>query len=99
MFGVVQERKKSVKKRKSPRKQFLSFRWKKILPWIFVFLLIVLLVFYYLYKNYYSNYNYIKKDSSQYLVGLSSLWDDDSSIRIIDLALRLPEEPGAQDFH
>ena len=68
MFGVVQERKKSVKKRKSPRKQFLSFRWKKILPWIFVFLLIVLLVFYYLYKNYYSNYNYIKKDSSQYLV-------------------------------
>lgn len=68
MFGVEQVKEKKVKKPKKSIGVHVSIRWKKILPWIGVGVLIILLVGYYLYKNYYSNYNYIKQDSSQYLV-------------------------------
>ena len=71
MFGVVQERNVNVQKKPKPKKtmhSFPSFSRKKVLVWIVVVVFIVLLIGYYLYKNYYSNYNYIKQDTSQYLV-------------------------------
>lgn len=72
MFDVVQR--ESVKKKKScdfgkERKPFFSnSKFKKILIWFGVLLLIVILVGYFLYNNYYRNYNYIKEDRNQYLV-------------------------------
>ena len=30
---------------------------------------------------------------------LFALWHDGTFVRLVDMALRLPEEPGAQDFH
>ena len=68
MFGVEHVKEKKVNGLRRPSQVHTSFHWKKILPWIGVAFFIVLLVVYYLYKNYYSNYNYIKQDISQYLV-------------------------------
>ena len=67
MFGVSENEKpkKQIKKKNS---FYISIKWEKLLPWIVLIILIALLVWYYLYKNYYSNYNYIKKDTDQYLV-------------------------------
>lgn len=68
MFDVVQ--KESVQKRKKIRfrKNNSSFDGRKFLIWFGVLLLAAFLIWYFFYKNYYSNYNYIKEDSSQYLV-------------------------------
>ena len=70
MFGVVQEENEKPKVRQTNNYNFskIPFRLKKILPWLGLIILIVLLVGYYLYKNYYRNYNYIKVDTDQYLV-------------------------------
>ncbi len=68
MFDVVQnERVKKKKKVKSKQHNF-SFDFRKIIVWGSVIFLIILLIWYYMYKNYYSNYNYIKEDKSRYLV-------------------------------
>ena len=70
MFGVVQEEKEEPKVRRTSHFHFsrLPFHFQKILPWLGLVILIILLVGYYLYKNYYSNYNYIKVDTDHYLV-------------------------------
>ena len=70
MFGVVQEEKEEPRVRHASNHNFskIPFRLKKILPWLGLIILIILLVGYYLYKNYYRNYNYIKVDTNQYLV-------------------------------
>lgn len=71
MFDVVQnepkKRKKAIKPRKKTSFKF-SFDFRKILIWGGVILIVALLIGNYLYKNYYSNYNYIKEDKSRYLV-------------------------------
>lgn len=72
MFDVVQnqgeKRNRNLKPRKNNFSFHISFNVKKVLIWGGVILLAIFLIGYYLYKNYYSNYNYIKEDSSQYLV-------------------------------
>ena len=70
MFGVVQKEKEEPRVRHASNHNFskIPFRLKKILPWLGLIILIILLVGYYLYKNYYRNYNYIKVDTNQYLV-------------------------------
>lgn len=68
MFDIIQNQ--GVKRRRlsSFRKKNSSLNVRKFFTWFGVFLFAFLLVCYYLYKNHYSNYNYIKEDSSRYLV-------------------------------
>lgn len=70
MFGVAQEEKEEPRVRRTNPFHFskFPFRFQKILPWLALAIFIILLVGYYLYKNYYNNYNYIKIDTNQYLV-------------------------------
>ena len=72
MFDVIQnqgnKRNRNFGSRKNNFSFPVSFNVKKILIWGGVILLAIFLIGYYLYKNYYSNYNYIKVDTDQYLV-------------------------------
>ena len=68
MFGVEHVKEKKVKRTSQKIAIPISFKSKKVLLWIAVLVFIALLIGYYLYDNHYSNYNYIKEDSSQYLV-------------------------------
>lgn len=70
MFGVEGNR---LENKNKPRQSFVKIsqstkRYHKIFPFVIAGIFIVLLIGYYLYLNYYSNYNYIKKDTSKYLV-------------------------------
>lgn len=75
MFGVVQnnsnyenKKKRKVQQQKSYMNFSHFFQSKKFLMPFFVIIVIIFAIGYYLYKNYYRNYNYIKIDSSNYLV-------------------------------
>ncbi len=72
MFGVVQSKpvktKKNINHKNKKISFHFSFKLKRIIIWCCVLIFIFLLIGYYLYNNYYSNYNYIKEDKSQYLV-------------------------------
>ncbi len=76
MFGVVQNNnfnhnKKKMKKVEK-KNSFFNFsrllQSRQILMVVLAILIIIFVIGYYFYKNYYRNYNYIKVDSSKYLV-------------------------------
>ena len=86
MFDVVQKESKKMKKTKRVSFPFhISFQLKRILTWVLIVILIILLIGYYLYNNYYSNYNYIKEDTSEYLVYTLS-----SSVNDLDMRNEIP---------
>lgn len=68
MFDVVQKESSQKSKRFRFKKSNFSFDVRKFLVWFGVLLLVALLIWFFFYKNYYSNYNYIKEDTSKYLV-------------------------------
>lgn len=74
MFGVEEKKRENNKKQKQPffKIPYSTKRFHKALPFVVAFIVISLLIGYYLYLNYYSNYNYIKKDASKYLVFTTS---------------------------
>lgn len=69
MFGVG-DKNFSKQKKKSTRFKLPqeTKRYHKVLTFIVAGIFIGLLICYYLYMNHYDNYNYIKKDTSKYLV-------------------------------
>ena len=90
MFGVAPEKNYKIREPKPMRPKrnpfsHLRLEWKKLIVWVGAAILVISLVAYYLYKNYYSNYNYIKQDSSQYLV-----YTVDSSVNSQNMTSEIP---------
>lgn len=70
MFGLEEKKLKNKRKRNTHEIKMPSYtkHYHKVLPFVLSGIVIVFLICYYFYINYYDNYNYIKKDTNQYLV-------------------------------
>ena len=85
MFGVDYKETNEKNSEKGPKKSIFSnfsITTKKVLIAIFVLIILFLVIAYFLYQRYYSNYNYLKKDKSEYLVYTSYTEENGQDLRI-----------------